>query len=70
MAELACKKSWWAVKNLIRRQVIGLGEYAEKFCGKTAEEWARYYKEELIAQEIDYYVSASLILLFDSYHGR
>jgi hypothetical protein len=57
IAKLVCERHWFAVKNLIRRQVVRRSEYGEKFGGKTAAEWATYYGLELLAKEIRYFVS-------------
>jgi hypothetical protein len=57
LAELACKNAHWAVKNLIRRQVVDSAEYAEEFHGKTASGWASYHGNTVLAQELKYYVS-------------
>jgi hypothetical protein len=64
LAELACKRAFWAVQNLIRRQVVGSAEYVEQFSGKTAAGWARNYGRTMLAQELEYYVRQRSPVLF------
>ena len=58
IAELACRKKWFAVKNLIRRQVVPASEFSSvTFGGKTAAGWAAYYMKNELLEELWYYVS-------------
>jgi hypothetical protein len=59
LPELACRRMWWAVKNLIRRRAAVKFEFVEKFGEKTAQEWAEHYGQKSIADEINFYVSCS-----------
>ena len=54
---MACRKQWFAVKNLLRRQVVPFHEFKELYGSKTAAEWAEHYGESLIAKELRFYVS-------------
>jgi hypothetical protein len=56
IAELCCRKQWFAVRNLVRRQLVPKSEFLRTFGDKTAVEWAAYYKEEAMANELEYYV--------------
>ncbi len=57
IAEMACREQWFAVRNLIRRQVIASSEFADPFAGKTAALWAEHYQNVAMAKELKYYVS-------------
>jgi hypothetical protein len=54
---MACREQWFAVRNLVRRQVIAASEFEEPFAGKTAALWAEHYKNVAMAKELKYYVS-------------
>lgn len=65
MGELASKREWFAVKNLLRRQVVGKAELTkDKYEGKTAVQWAEFHGEVDMAQELAFYVSRATSRLF------
>ena len=61
LSEMAEKKQWWAVKNLVRRRVITDGEAVEKCNGRNALEWAVHHDEKEMAEELKYYFVSHFI---------
>ena len=57
LGELAKKKMWWAVQNLIRRGQAKEWEFCERVEGKTAAAWAEHEGCLYLLNEIRYYVS-------------
>ena len=54
IAQLAAVKEFWAVKNLIRRQVVPDGELLERHDGKDVFEWSRDHEEWMLLEELEY----------------
>ena len=52
---LAFENKWWAVRNLIRRQVVEEWEFLGPLGKKTAGEWAEHHGQAEIVDEINHY---------------
>ena len=52
LAELACDGDFYAVLNLIRRNVVSYREVRDKFDGRNVLEWSRFYENDLLAKEL------------------
>jgi hypothetical protein len=54
IAQLALDGDFWAVLNLVRRDLITNSEALEPFRGRTALGWARYHNRMDVAKELRY----------------
>jgi hypothetical protein len=59
IARLASDGHFWAVKSIIRRDVVGDGEFGAVWDGKDVFEWCEDYGERHLVKELNYRASVS-----------
>jgi hypothetical protein len=60
VAEMASKQQWFAVKNLSRRHLIADEEALERFNGRNVLEWAKFFGQKAMEEELEYYFVSNI----------